>query len=203
MTEEIWLSHAAVQVAALARKIGKSELGRRVGISEGMVRHLATGRKNPGPELKEKFEALGIERAAWTVPMAPGITEKTTPAVERVAAKVARERQADESAIQRLERSVIEYGEKIEVYEATIDVLIKDDAAHHAISAMAKRDGAMAKRDAVLVDLAKLYGEGELTAAAIHRSRVWNDEILPKILAILKKHPEAARDFAEAMARPE
>lgn len=186
----IVLTHGATQVAALAKKIGAAELGRRVETSEGMIRHLATGRKNPGADLKVRFEKLGIERGAWTMPAAPNVTEKTTPTVEKVAARVERERQASESAIQRLERSVVEYGD-------LIDSAIKDEAS------LAHIVGAMAKRDSVLVDLAKLYGEGELTEAAIHRSRVWNNEILPRILAVLKKHPEAARDFTEAFAKPE
>lgn len=186
----IVLTHGSTQVAALAKKIGAAELGRRVETSEGMIRHLATGRKNPGPGLKARFESLGIDRGAWTMPAAPGVTEKATLATEKVAARVEREQQASETAIQRLERSVLAYGD-------IIDFAIRDEAPFNHIT------GAMAKRDGVLVDLAKLYGEGELTAAAIHRSRVWTDEILPRILRVLKKHPEAARDFAQEFAKPE
>lgn len=186
----IVLTHGATQVAALVKKIGAAELGRRVETSEGMIRHVATGRKNPGLDLKARFEKLGIERGAWTTPAAPGVTEKASPAVEKVAGRVERERRASGSAIERLERSVLEYGD-------IIDAAIRDDAPLNQVV------GAMAKRDAVLVDLAKLYGEGELTPAAIHRSRAWNDAILPRLLAVLKKHPEAARDFAKEFSRPE
>lgn len=191
MTERV-ISHGATQFAALSKKIGAAELGRRLDISEGMVRHLATARKTPSAAMKDRIEStFGIERASWMVPAAPGVEEKVTPAVTRSTARVERERQAGQSAIARLEASVEEYNRVID------DARLDDPPP-----TLAQIAGAMAKRDAVLVDLAKLYGEGDLTAAAIHRSRVWNDEIWPKILAILQKHPEAARDFAEAFAQP-
>lgn len=188
------MTHGATLIAGIAKRLGAAELARRIATSEGMIRHLATGRRTPGDALKEKLVAFGIDQSAWTVPAAPGVEAKMTPATTIAANRVEREseRKKSNTAIARLEARVAQYDDVIDA------ALASDPPASliHVTSAMAKRDG-------VLVDLAKLYGEGELTAAAIHRSRVWNEEILPKLLTILKKHPEAARDFEKAFSNPE
>jgi transcriptional regulator with XRE-family HTH domain len=62
-------SEAARLVGELAAKVGGAcELGRRVGTTEGMVRHLVKGRRTPSKALRETFATLGIPDEAWVDP---------------------------------------------------------------------------------------------------------------------------------------
>lgn len=178
-------------VAELVGRVGAAEFGRRVRTSEAMVRHLATGRKAPGADLRERIrQAYGVPLEAWSMapkePKEPkGSASRTT---ETRTGAVADSRGS--SGLQQLRDTIGALDRQLALVEADPLVPARDRTA----VLRAKADAADR--------LARLQGEGELTMAAIVRSRVWR-ELLALLGPVLDRHPDAAAEIADVLERIE
>jgi hypothetical protein len=163
-------------------RLGAAEVARRVKTSEAMARHLATGRKTPGSDLKQRLaDTFGISLESWAQAAAP----EPPPAPKRPTAdKPASAATKKGSALELL------WGTVTMVDEA-LDGLDVEAPATHRASLLQRRIDALDK-------IAKLQGEGELTPAMVLRSRAWR-ELMARIEPILTEYPDVATKIAEAI----
>jgi hypothetical protein len=203
---DVVLTHGASQVRAMVNRLSAAEVARRARTGEAMVRHIATGRRTPGEKLKERFVPLGIELGAWTMPMATGTPARLSQKAERAVSSVERETRSAElagdaekgSAIRQLVDTVADIDRQLEeVREGSSDA---EDGGVILVPPLSHIASLTRVKVAALAQIARLRGEGEITPAMIRRSRAWQD-CLAVIEGVLAKHPEAARDFAAAMAK--
>jgi hypothetical protein len=170
------ITEGARRVAELVAKIGAAEFGRRVKVSEGMARHLATGRKTAGVALRDRIATVvGIPAEAWDEP-AKVVEAKPSPKPKAPATEP-----DEDTTIGRYLRTV-----------ADIDATLADD-----IPASAKASLYRARLDA-LHRISVLRGEHELTMAQLVRSRIWRD-IQARLETALASYPEAATAIADAL----
>ncbi len=181
-------------VADLVARVGAAEFGRRVRTSEGMARHLATGRKTPGDALKERIaDRFGVAPSAWDEPAKadPAPRKKREPLASKPlpAAKPKVDAPAPKlfaSAVEELRSTIARVDEALELVESDV------------LAAPSQRAQLLRVKVDACDKLAKLQGEGELTMAMLVRSRLWR-EILGRLEPVFEKHPDAAADVAEVL----
>lgn len=171
------------RVAEIVAKVGAAEFGRRVRTTEGMARHLATGRKTPGGALKERIrDVWGVAVETWDQQAEAAPPKKPAsggaPRPSTTSSRL--------SGVEELRATIALYDDRIAEAQA--------DEFTTASSWVALLRG---KADAC-DKLAKLQGEGELTTAMVVRSRAWR-ELLARLEPILARHPDVARQMAEAL----
>lgn len=159
-------------VAVRVAELGAAEVARRAKTSESMARHLAVGRKTPSPAMKDRLAtALDVPLEAWDRPARKA---------KKKAAKAKKRKRARSSAA-------------LTELWATVDRL--DDAISVVDLGSLLGASLLGKRTTALDKIARLQGEGELSFAALTKSRVWND-LLAKLRPILERHPECASEIA-------
>lgn len=191
----IVLTRGAVELRALANQISGAEVARRTNTSPAMISQIASGKKMPGDALKAALALLGVAVDGWTMPVVPDAGPRTTPATDMAARRVKREQRAEslrgdverDSAIARLVESIAELEELIEI-------------ARGGMAPITHVAALMRVKVTALDRLANLRGEGELTIAAIRRSKAWQ-ELLDEMGAVLVDHPEAARALEKAFEK--
>ena len=166
------------QLKKLAEKVGgQSALAREVGRTKGTISNIIAGRVRPSPELVERFAALGLPAEAWGAPMireAPTSTAPATPRAPRPKLSL------DASSVARLEESLRDIEQRLD-----------EEPGASLLTDLLKL------RASTLVQIARLRGEGEITAAMVYKSAVWR-EIIHALEETLVPFPEAARAVREA-----
>jgi len=171
-------------VAEAVRRLGAAEVARRARTSEAMARHMATGLKTPGVDLKHRLaDAFGVPVEAWSM---PAKDEPSSPPRKPRAPGV---RRASRGA------ALPELWATVEQIDVALDALDVDAPATHRAALLRTRSDTLDK-------IAKLQGEGELTEAQVLRSRPWRT-LMARIAPILERHPEVAAEMASALEEVE
>jgi transcriptional regulator with XRE-family HTH domain len=186
-------SRGSQAVAGLAAKMGFPEVGRRVGKSEAMVRHVATGLKTPGEVLRAALlEVYGIPLEWWSEP--PEETKSKKPKAAKV--KPAAAPVSLVTAAPRRPATVSGVGKILEALDE-LDRMA-DELRDDAYAKPADRIAVVRTKADIGKALAQLQNEGEVSERAITDSRVWR-ELMTRSEEVLARYPEAAQALAEIL----
>lgn len=178
-------------VAELVRRGGVAELARQLGVSEGMVRHVATGRKRPGPATAAKLAEHGVPLEAWTIAAAVARPAKATMATK--AGKPTKVPAAPDGPRLRDEGGSVEaLAALVRDLDGELEAARAQRASPSALAALYRvKEGALSR-------LAKLRGEGDLTEAQILRSHAFR-RVMAAVARALRDHPAAAKALAQEL----
>jgi hypothetical protein len=189
------LSEGAAALAAICTKGTITAVAAKLSVTEGSVRHFIAGRRLPTPKVRKKISATyGIDQRSWrwaatppepraktsrggATPAAAPPVSTAPPARPRSTAGLSSRDQLDD-VIRRLEEDLAACGD--------------DVPKNHKASLYGQLTNALAKRS-------KLDGEGDLTVAAIVKSRAWTETIAPALLSAFREYPKAAEALAKIL----
>lgn len=174
-------SEGARQLGDVVGLGGNCEAARRLRTSEGMVRHLVTGRRTPSPELRKRIaEAFGVDVATWERPAKRVPKPKAAPALS-LPPRASGARSGLVGLRETVEAlSRLSDNAKAEGWPPRLQIRVLGSLTEAAYQ------------------LAKLQGEDEITVAMVLRSRHWRD-VMGVLGPMREAHPEAARALDEAL----
>lgn len=183
-------TEGARQLRAICERGTVAAVAAKIRVTEGAIRHYASGRRSPGEvvilRLAHAYSSMAPE--LWTT--RAGKAGASAPAEVTSAASPA-------TSPPSLARAGLTNRERlaaiVEQLEAQIAKCGADVPRNHLASLYGQLQAAVHK-------LSKLDGDGELTLGAILRSRAWG-EIDAMLSDVLRKYPGAAEDLV-AMLDP-
>lgn len=183
------MTQGAVLVAALAKRLGASAMGRKLEITEAAVRTHASGQTLPRAGVRARYHtAYDVPVAAWETPagatIPPPAAPPSPPARPAAPPPPAGELDARTAVVELLHVARAQ----LEAAQADTDVPYRERAQ------------LITSATGLCRLLARLSGQLEVSEVAIVRSQPWA-RAMALVREVLQRHPAAAAELDEALTR--